>query len=203
MPNVVPNSASRAPDKATDALEPPLTGHEYDGIREYDNPMPRWWVLMFWGSFFFSVGYYFHYHVSPNGISVQAGYEADVRQFQEAEAKNSLAEPVSEASLSKLMNDATSMSEAKTLFSQRCSPCHGASGEGSIGPNLTDHHWMHEHGELAEIYQIVNVGIPEKGMPPWGRQLSPVELRKVAAFVGTLRGTNVAGKPPQGSLVSR
>src|SRR6185369_15297417 len=65
-------TASSAPPRPAPGApaEAPVLDHEYDGIREYDNPLPRWWVWMWAGSFFFSVGYFFHYHESHNGTSV-------------------------------------------------------------------------------------------------------------------------------------
>lgn len=178
-----------------------LLDHEYDGIREYDNPLPRWWVWIFAGSFWFSVAYFFHYHVSHNGQSVAAAYEADVAEAREVQAKASLAEPVSEESLGKLMADAALMSDAKGLYGLRCAPCHGDRGQGLIGPNLTDSAWLHG-GSLAEIFGVIDQGVLAKGMPAWSKQLSPIEVRKLAAFVGTQRGTNVPGKPAEGAVAS-
>jgi len=196
-------ATSSAPPKQTASAAPeaPVLDHEYDGIREYDNPLPRWWVWMWAASFFFSVGYFFHYHVSHNGTSVQDDYLADMAEAREAEAKQSLAEPISEDSLSKLMANPALMTDAKALFGLRCSPCHAANGQGLIGPNLTDKSWVHGTGKLTDIYGVVDTGVAAKGMPAWGRQLSPIELRKVVAFVGTLRGTNVPGKAPEGTPV--
>lgn len=176
-------------------------GHEYDGIREYDNPLPRWWVWIFAGSFWFSVGYFFHYHLSHNGQSVAASYEQDLREAREAEAKQSLAQPVSEDSLGQLMRDAALMNDAKALFGQRCAPCHGDRAQGLIGPNLTDNAWLHGNGTLTDIYSVIDQGVLAKGMPAWGRQLSPIEVRKLAAFVGTQRGKSVPGKSPEGAVV--
>lgn len=183
------------------APEAPVMDHEYDGIREYDNPLPRWWVWMWAGSFFFSVGYFFHYHVSHNGTSVESDYDADMAEAREAEAKQSLAEPVNEESLGKLAQNPALMVDAKALFGLRCAPCHGANAQGLIGPNLTDNAWLHGTGKLTDIYGVVDGGVAAKGMPAWGRQLSPIELRKVVAFIGTLRGTNVPGKAPEGAAV--
>lgn len=198
----VPAVLSAPPAASTStAPEAPVLDHEYDGIREYDNPLPRWWVWLWAGSFFFSVGYFFHYHVSHNGTSVSDGYVADMAEAREAEAKQSLAEPVSEESLGKLMQNPALMADAKALFGLRCSPCHGANAQGLIGPNLTDNAWLHGAGKLTDIYGVVDGGVAAKGMPAWGRQLSPIELRKVVAFVGTLRGSNVPGKPPEGTVV--
>src|SRR5690606_1318027 len=81
--------------------------------------------------------------------------------------------------------------------------CHGKKAEGLIGPNLTDDYWLNGDGSLLSIYRVINEGVPAKGMPAWNRQLLPVEVSKLAAFVGTLRGTNVSGpKGQEGVLVS-
>ena len=198
----LPAALSAPPAPATSAEpEAKVMDHEYDGIREYDNPLPRWWVWMWAGSFFFSVGYFFHYHVSHNATSVSDEYVADMAAAREAEAKQSLAEPVSEDSLSKLTANPALMTDAKALFGLRCAPCHGANAQGVIGPNLTDNAWLHGTGTLTDIYGVVDGGVAAKGMPAWGRQLTPIELRKVVAFVGTLRGTNVPGKPAEGAAV--
>jgi cytochrome c oxidase cbb3-type subunit III len=203
------SDGSREPDavpvvavKEQAAPEEQLLDHEYDGIREYDNPLPRWWVWIFAGSFWFSLAYFLHYHVFPHGQSVAAAYEADVREARELEAKASLAQPVTEESLGKLMADAALMSDAKVLFNLRCAVCHGDRAQGAIGPNLTDDAWVHGAGSLTDIYGVIDAGVLAKGMPAWGRQLSPIELRKVAAFVGTQRGKAVPGKAPEGTLVA-
>lgn len=183
--------------------EEQLLDHEYDGIREYDNPLPRWWVWTFAGSFWFSVAYFLHYHVFPHGQSAAAAYEADMKLAREQEAKASLAHPVTEESLGKLMGDPALMGDAKTLFTQRCAACHGDQGQGLIGPNLTDDAWIHGQGMLTEIYSVIEAGVQAKGMPAWGRQLTPIELRKVSAFVGAQRGKALPGKPPEGTVVAR
>lgn len=178
-----------------------LLDHEYDGIREYDNPLPRWWVWIFAGSFWFSLAYFFHYHLSPNGQSVAAAYEADVAEARENEAKASLAQPVSEESLGTLMADTALMNDAKGLFGLRCAPCHGDKGQGLIGPNLTDSAWL--HGEsLTNIFTVIDQGVLTKGMPAWSKQLSPIEVRKLAAFVGSQRGKNLPGKAPEGTVAA-
>ncbi|HEX3777912.1 MAG TPA: cbb3-type cytochrome c oxidase N-terminal domain-containing protein [Polyangiaceae bacterium] len=178
--------------------EPRILEHEYDGIKEYDNPLPRWWLWIWAGSIIFSIGYFFHYHVSHNGTSVQDDYLQDMAAAREQEAKQSLAQPVSEDSLGKLMADPALMTDAKALFGMRCSPCHGDHAQGIIGPNLTDNYWIHGKGTLTDIYGVVDGGVAAKGMPAWGRMLTPIELRKVVAFVGTQRGKNLPGKAPEG-----
>jgi cytochrome c oxidase cbb3-type subunit 3 len=80
-------------------------------------------------------------------------------------------------------------------------PCHGDRAQGVIGPNLTDDHFLHGHS-LLEVYQTVSEGVPAKGMPAWKMQLTPVQVRSLAAFVGSLRGTHApGGKAPEGLVV--
>lgn len=186
-------------DEATES--DPLLTHEYDGILEYDNPMPKWWVWTFWGTFFFSLGYFIHYHITGNGESVAVAYEAELSVAREKEAMQAMGSEVTEESLANLMQNSAMMGDASKLFVQRCAQCHGNNGEGLIGPNLTDNHWLYGDASLMSIYNIVSEGVQTKGMPPWKKQLRPIELGKVTAFVGTLRGTNVAGKPAEGRLI--
>jgi cytochrome c oxidase cbb3-type subunit 3 len=90
------------------------------------------------------------------------------------------------------------MAASKEIFAVRCMPCHGAEGQGIIGPNLTDDYWMHGR-TLAEIRRTINDGRPNEGMIPWKDQLKPTEIDTLTAYVGALAGTNPPNpKPPQG-----
>lgn len=177
--------------------EDQLLGHVYDGIEEYDNPMPRWWVWMFVGSFWFSCAYLFHYWIG-NGKSVNELFEEEMALVHEEAAKQALEQAVSEEVLQQFLADAASLAGGAEVYALRCSPCHAEKGEGSIGPNLTDDYWLHGKGELMDIYQVVAQGVLEKGMPAWDRQLTPAELRQVVAYVGSIRNTHVEGKAPEG-----
>lgn len=180
-----------------------LLDHEYDGIREYDNPMPAWWKGTFWVTFFFSIVYIFYYHFGGVGTSAEEDYAQEMRVFHEQEAALALsAGEVTEEGLAKLMADPAMVAEGGAKYAEVCVACHGAAGEGKIGPNLTDEHWIHGKGSLVDIFGTVNEGVLAKGMPAWGRQLRPDEMRKVVAFVGSLRNTNAAnGKAPEGTKV--
>jgi len=94
------------------------------------------------------------------------------------------------------------MQDAKTTFTARCAACHAAEGQGLIGPNLTDDHCIHGEGGLMDIYQVISHGVPTKGMPAWELQLKPIEVRKLAAYVFTLRGKNLPGKAPEGHPIA-
>jgi cytochrome c oxidase cbb3-type subunit 3 len=90
------------------------------------------------------------------------------------------------------------MASAKEIFVTRCAACHGAQGQGIIGPNLTDEYWLHG-GRPTEILHTITYGEPQAGMIPCKDQLKPEELAAMAAYVLTLQGTKPAnGKAPDG-----
>lgn len=177
--------------------------HVYDDIRELDNPMPAWWLWTFFATIVFSYFYIVRIHAGPPEQTILDAYAADMREFAKREAALALAgDVISEESLEKLMRDTDMMSEARAKFVATCAVCHGEQGQGIIGPNLTDNAWKNCEGDLLGVYTVVDKGVPTKGMPAWGKQLSPIEVRQIAAFVGTLRGTNIAnGKAPEGHIV--
>ena len=83
-----------------------------------------------------------------------------------------------------------------------CVACHGAKGEGGVGPNLTDDYWLHK-GSLNDVYHTIKVGYADKGMQSWASKFSPKEMSQLASYVKTLKGTNPPnGKAPQGDLYS-
>ena len=181
--------------------EDPLLSHEYDGIREYDNPIPAWWNWIFLGSFVFSVVYFIHYHMGT-GVSVEQAYAVEMEEIDKIRAEEALAaaKDVSEDKLAGMMADATAVSFGEQKFQTLCFACHGKLGEGGIGPNLTDSSWIHGDGSLMAIRDVVINGVVEKGMVAWGKTMPPDELNKVVAYVGTLRGKNVPGKAPEGTV---
>lgn len=178
----------------------PLLDHDYDGIREYDNPMPGWWTALFLLCIAFAVAYGFWLHGGGGGKTVHQEYQEEVDAAVALELKN--APPVlTEAELAAAVADKATVDAGAAKFKEVCVACHGDKAEGKIGPNLTDKYWLHGKGNLADIYTTIAKGVPEKGMPTWSRNLKPAELKNVAAFVGSLRNTNVAGKAPQGNPV--
>ena len=192
----------RNPDASSVAPRDPLTGHEYDGIVEYDNPMPTWWRRIFWATFFFSIGYYVHYQLTGNGASVEETYAVEMQEQREKLAAATLGQQIDEAALTRLMADPLLMKDAASIYKLRCVQCHADRGQGNIGPNLTDDHWLYGSATLMDLFEIISNGRPQKGMPTWSRTLRPVELAQVAAYIGTLRNTHVPGKPAQGTLVA-
>lgn len=178
----------------------PLLDHEYDGIREYDNPMPGWWKALFVISIVFAIGYAFWLHGGGGGKTVHQEFEEEVAAARELELKNAPPQ-LTEDELKAAIADPAVVDAGKVKFKEVCAVCHADNGEGKIGPNLTDKYWIHGKGAYTDIYQTIVKGVPEKGMPTWSKTLKAAELRALAAYVGSIRGTNVAGKEPQGEAV--
>ena len=178
-----------------------LVGHAVDGIEEYDNPLPSWWVWIFWATIVFSAGYWIYYQHGP-GPSVVAEYEAETRQAAEqAAARAPKTAAVTDEAILALRRDAGAMAKAKETFAAKCVVCHGALAQGIIGPNLTDEYWIHG-ATPVEMVKTINDGVPAKGMIAWKDQLPPEEIRALAAYIDTLRGSNPPNpKPPEGRKV--
>jgi cytochrome c oxidase cbb3-type subunit 3 len=175
-----------------------LLEHSYDGIQEYDNPLPRWWLAIFWATIFFAPLYILYFHFGGGMLGTER-YDQEMIAFYDKQAEQLLAlGEISEGTLTGLMDDASMMNGGKKIFQSKCATCHGLFGEGGIGPNLTDEFWLHG-GQLMDIYKTVREGVPSKGMLAWERQLRPAELMAVTSFVGTLLGTDPPNaKQPQG-----
>jgi cytochrome c oxidase cbb3-type subunit 3 len=178
----------------------PRFEHSYDGIEEYDNPMPRWWVLIFWATIAYSVLYLVN--VVPRigeGKGRIAQYEADVAKAEKLYAPlRAQAGPPTEAALVALARDGSKKAAAQKAFTMNCAACHGEDGGGVIGPNLTDAYWIHG-GRPQDVWKTVNGGVLDKGMPAWGKVLPPDQVALLAAHVLDLRGTHPKNpKAPQG-----
>jgi len=181
-----------------DRDEDRLLEHDYDGIREYDNPMPRWWLYLFWACIVYSVLYY----LNVPGIGVGAGrlaaYQRDVAVADSVLASHDPLRGVTEAGLLAIAADPAQRAAGRTTFGSVCAACHRADAGGNIGPNLTDDWWIHG-GAPLQVLKTVNEGVLAKGMPAWGKMLKPDQLLAVVGYLTTLRGSNPKDpKPPQG-----
>ncbi len=182
-----------------------IEGHEYDGIQELDHPLPKWWVNLFYATIVFAVGYYAYYEFL-GGPTHEEQYEAAMQAVMSkraAVAKTEAAAPVKEVSVEDLMKDEKALAVGEATFKQSCAACHGANGEGVIGPNLTDKHWIYSKGDFDGVMKAILVGFPEKGMPAWKELIPQAKHAPLAVYVLKLQGTNPAnGKAPQGDLIN-
>jgi cytochrome c oxidase cbb3-type subunit III len=178
-----------------------LLDHDYDGIKELDNNLPPWWKYGFYMTIVFAFVYILHYHVVGSGNVQLDEYNeqlADAELLKQERLKNSAAN-VDENSITVLTADAA-LASGKKIYTEKCVVCHGASGEGNVGPNLTDNYWIHG-GDIKDVFKIVKYGFPTKGMLAWQGQLTPVQMQEVASYIKSLKGTNPANpKAPQGDL---
>jgi cytochrome c oxidase cbb3-type subunit 3 len=172
--------------------------HDFDGIQEYDNRLPNWWLWILWGSILFAFAYWLVFHTFGVAKLPPARYEAEMQRA--AEAQLAKGGSLDDAALELMATLPDRVAEGKALFSTYCVACHASRGEGLVGPNLTDAHWIHGARPL-DIHKVVTDGVLAKGMAAWGRQLGPKRVESVTAYVLTLRGTNVPGKAPEGELV--
>lgn len=164
--------------------------HEYDGIRELDNVLPPWWKYGFYLTIVVSVIYMFIYHVTGTFPLQKEEYEISMKRAEAEVAaymKNS-ALNVDETTV-KLLTDPADIEAGKEMYFSSCVACHGRSGEGGVGPNLTDDYWLHSGG-VADIFKSIKYGWPDKGMKSWKEDFSPMQIAQITSYIKSLRGTN-------------
>ncbi len=179
------NRSTRNPGKTT--------GHNYDGIEEYDNPLPAWW---FWGfiiTIVFGIGYLLYYPGLGNfagfGGWTQAG-ALEASQEAADERYGPLFAQYLDVPVDELVNDVAAMRMGGRLFANNCAVCHGAAGTGSEGfPNLTDAEW-HWGGSAEQIKTTIMQG-RQAMMPAWGPALQDQGVTEVAEYVEQLAGREV------------
>lgn len=185
------------------ADEPKLLAHAYDGIREYDNPLPGWWRAIFWGSIVFAAGYWIWFHVAGLGQTPDQKYQAALAEYNDKKEARTAADAanVNEDLIKRDASDGNVTAHGAEIFASKCASCHTADGRGLIGPNLTDMYQLHGTTRM-DIFTTVRGGVLGTAMPAWGEQMAASDVVAVASFVVTLRGKNVeGGKAPQGQPV--
>lgn len=190
-------------------VEDRLLDHNYDGIEEYDNPLPRWWVGLFIITVIFGVAYTAWYHLMPDGgdgqiESYNAEYQAFLDEKEALLATGELEDEGFNEGDEYAFNDAADvLAQGKKVFGTNCASCHLEDGGGQIGPNLTDKYWIHG-GSMTDIVMTVANGVPENGMISWKPILSKKDILAVSSYIYSLEGTTPANpKDPQGELYER
>ncbi|MDP2307285.1 MAG: c-type cytochrome [Pseudomonadota bacterium] len=148
-----------------------VLGHadEADGIEEYDNSLPTWWVGLFYCCIVFAAVYGADYHFLRSRSSASEMEQAIVARPKVEQTTAAAVGP-------------EAIAAGKSVYDTNCVACHGAALEGGVGPNLADTTWIHG-GTLSAIQNTISVGVPEKGMLTWGPILGPEKVAQVAAFV--------------------
>lgn len=176
-------------------------GHDYDGIRELDNSLPPWWLYTFYLTIIWGLGYIYVFHISDIGMNQKSEYAQEM-QFAKEEMIRQLAlkgDAVDETNVT-FVDDPALLESGKSIFIASCAACHGAEGQGGVGPNMTDEYWIHGGG-ITNVFKTIKYGVPEKGMIAWKSQLKPSTIQNVASYILTLKGTNPPNpKAPQGDF---
>lgn len=187
----------------------PTTGHEWDGIKELDTPLPRWWVWTFYVCIAFAFGYWILYPAWPTlhdytrGILGWSQYQRLTDQMHEADqAKAVYLDKIKSSSLEQIVADKQlldfALAGGRAAFADNCTPCHGAGGAGAKGyPNLADDDWLWG-GKIEQIYTTIQFGARSghpkthsTDMPRFGADgiLKAEEISDVADYVLSLSGT--------------
>lgn len=209
-----------------------LLEHDFDGIKELDNFMPKWWKWLFILSIVFSIGYVLHYHVFKTGDLQNVEYFKEMNpEWSQANLKlvgpsirykspysgtgmvavvassemggtfqgEITGEPITIA----LLTDSENIEKGKSIYTTNCVACHGVNGEGLIGPSFCDSYWIHG-GAIEDLVHLINVGVAAKGMIPWDKTLTPLQILQVASYILTFEGTNPPiQKAPEGEIYIR
>lgn len=173
-----------------------LLDHEYDGIQELNNPMPPWWLYGFYLTIVLGVGYMLYYDVLGWGPTQSQEYLNEMAAATERYNLNREPEVTINYAELEILSDEASLAAGRALYmspTNLCTTCHGAAGEGLVGPNMTDNLWKHGC-DLESIILSVKSGFPSMGMPAYGSgvRLNDEQLHQLASYIVSLQGTNPA-----------
>lgn len=181
------------------------TGHEWDGIKELNNPLPRWWLWVFYISIIWSIGYWIVYPAWPtfSGEGERGGTKGVLEWTQYRKLKEEQAEITArrsgylkrfhKADFKEIANDPElynfALAGGKVAFKDNCATCHGSGGAGAKGyPNLNDDDWIWG-GDMASIYHTIKYGIRlheearQSSMPAFAGVLKDDEISAIADYV--------------------
>ena len=188
--------------------DPNTTGHEWDGIEEFDNPMPRWWLWTFYITIIWGIGYVIAYPAWPlvNGAtagvlgwSTRGDVAEEIAAAEAANAENWTA--LAEVELASLTENpeinAYAIKAGASVYKTWCAQCHGSGAAGAVGyPNLLDNDWLWG-GDIEQIHDTIAHGIRNEAdpdaryseMPAFGDILERSEITAVVNYVMSLLGT--------------
>ncbi|MBD3610156.1 MAG: cytochrome-c oxidase, cbb3-type subunit III [Gammaproteobacteria bacterium] len=179
--------------RSGEAAEGNVTGHSWDGLQEYNNPLPRWWLWLFYITIIFALIYIALYPTLGNwagayGWTSTGQYQ---EEMQEADAKyGPIFANLAKQDVATLSQDSTAGQIGQRLFLNYCATCHGSDAGGAVGfPNLADKDWLYGGTPEAIKTSIMNGRVG--AMPPWGAALGEQGVDEVAAYVMSLSGRDV------------
>ncbi|MDR2982142.1 MAG: c-type cytochrome [Puniceicoccales bacterium] len=175
------SSPQQNPSNQSVADGPVLRPHEYDGIQEFDQKLPNWWLFTLYSAIIFAFGYWFYYFQSNIPVSDRDAISAMV-QAKEAKELESLKE-INDETLWKMSRNPQFVEAGRAVFMGTCKACHGENLEGGIGFNLADDAWVHG-SKPSQIFHNALNGIPDTGMAAQGgAQLGTQKIIQAVAFI--------------------
>lgn len=169
--------------------------HTFDGIEEYDNPMPKWWLWLFYGTIFWGLGYLAVYPMGNSqglsGITNLTRLASDQQAHQEKYGP--IFEKFAAVPVEQLAQDEEAVKIGRRLFLNNCAVCHGQDARGGYGfPNLTDTDWL--YGGAGDTIKTTIMSGRQGMMPPWGDALGEQGVTDVSNYVLTLSARDDADK---------
>ena len=175
------------PPKPPDDSTPKLREHVFDGIQEFDQRLPNWWLFTLYGAIGFWVVYWFVQMIAHVVPSDGAKLDRAMAQIAAVKLASSI-DVTNDALLWDMSRNPVFVDAGKLTYTSLCVPCHlpSLTGKGenptAVGPNLTDQAWLHG-GTPKEIYHTVATGVLAKGMPAWEPVLGQKKAAEVVAYV--------------------
>ncbi len=179
--------ANKPPRRRLRRGEVVLRDHEYDGIREFDQRLPNWWLYTLYGAIVFSVAYWFILYQADDGSFQRRQLDQKIESIQAA--RLAALDSFDDATLWEMSRNNAVVAQGKEIYTTHCQACHmeslrGADVPGGIGENLVDGAWKYG-GNPTEAMQIVLKGSPDlkSGMQAWEAQLGARNVAAVVAYV--------------------
>lgn len=187
----------------TEISEPHL-GHAYDGIQEYDNPLPSWWTNLFIATIAFSIVYGMYFHLGAPDRSVLDQFKASQAAMSKKKYSTLGDLQQNRATLVRFMQDKEWVLYGESIFKTNCSSCHGVDAGGLVGPNLTDEKWKNVQ-HIEDIIKVINNGAGGNAMPAWKQRFAdePRDIIMLSAYVASRLGKTptFSNKGPDGTYV--
>jgi cytochrome c oxidase cbb3-type subunit 3 len=182
-PETDPSHQAEAPDRRPlGKNEVRIRPHVYDGIQEYDQRLPNWWLYTLYGAIIFSFFYWLFLFQFSDGDHDTERLAAELERIEAV--KMAAVSSYDDATLWRMASNAQIISNGEVTYQETCASCHAQDLSGGIGLNLADADWKYG-GQPTDVFEIVLNGSPDKtkGMQAWKNQLGPQRIAEVTAFI--------------------
>ena len=188
------NAAESSNEPSADTL----TDESFDGIQQFDHPLPKWWIWLFAGCLVFAPPYFWYYHNGTEGRSLADQHDTRLAENLKLQFSQMGELKADRETLVRFTYEDSWLRVGRSIFKTNCVSCHGRDGIGQVGSNLQDDHYKNVR-DIEDILRVLQNGANAGAMPAWKSKLSTNEIVLVSAYVASLRGTSDgSGKPAEG-----